>query len=268
VITLTLTSNGSELTTVTNADGAYAFEDVQGNVHYNIESDETCNGGVAKELDDVTCVDYTVSSIDCDPPTQSNTSSGGGSSKPSELETEPAPASDEVATFSINGSVALGGNTPAGVTITIVGSGVSITTAEDGNFVISGLLPGTYNLAAEKDGYTIGEQSITISDADITLELSGSPTSSISLLQNGLKRGGIFGRLAIVTINGTNTRFNSSSAVAFESDAIKLIKQKTIGKDSIRCLVFVKPARKVQAGTAIVTVTTGSEKVQTTLGIE
>ncbi|MFH1842315.1 MAG: proprotein convertase P-domain-containing protein [bacterium] len=71
---------------------------------------------------------------------------------------------EEVGTSSVSGTVSLLGQTDfSGVEVSAEPYGGTMTTAADGNFVLTGLYAGTYDITASKDGWSVGRIEVTLS---------------------------------------------------------------------------------------------------------
>jgi plastocyanin len=80
-------------------------------------------------------------------------------------------------TYTVSGRVLFNSSGLSGVSVTLSGAG-STTTNGSGNFSFPNISDGTYTLSGTKSGYTIGNQSVTVSGANASKNLTASQNSS------------------------------------------------------------------------------------------
>ena len=83
------------------------------------------------------------------------------------------PAPPETPTYTVSGTVTAYGSGLEGATVTIEGTDRSATTGSEGTYSISDVEEGTYNIAANKDGYSSETKTVTVGSdttVDFTLE--------------------------------------------------------------------------------------------------
>jgi hypothetical protein len=91
-------------------------------------------------------------------------------------------------TFSISGTVRLGSEPLAGVTVSA--GGVSATTGDGGGYTLSGLLAGAYNVSASKRGYSFSPAaaSVAVGPSKSGIDFTASAvSSSVALARRSLK---------------------------------------------------------------------------------
>ncbi len=123
-------------------------------------------------------------------------------------------------TWSVSGTVTDADNNNApivGATVSIASPSVTATTDAQGNFTLTGVPDGTYDVQATATGYNPGTQSVTVSGADVTgVNISlFQPTATYTLSGTITDSGagtGIGGATVTLTLPDTTTQTTTTSA--------------------------------------------------------
>ncbi|WP_253816463.1 carboxypeptidase regulatory-like domain-containing protein [Myxococcus xanthus] len=113
------------------------------------------------------------------------------------------------------------GATPSGVTITVTQTGANTTTNAQGQFTFTGLPLGTYTLTAQKEGYAVVQQSVTVrtgaaATVAFTLVRAQGRVVGTAVLEGASSHGGITVTLAET---GATTTTNSQGSFTFNNVA-------------------------------------------------
>ncbi|WP_255207924.1 MULTISPECIES: carboxypeptidase regulatory-like domain-containing protein [unclassified Myxococcus] len=107
------------------------------------------------------------------------------------------------------------GATPSGVTITVTQTGANTTTNAQGQFTLTGLPLGTYTLTAQRQGYAVAQQTVTVrtgaaATVAFTLVRAQGRVEGSALLEGASSHGGIS-----VTLAGTGATTTTDSQGRF-----------------------------------------------------